>query len=648
MNGQLKDQTLRHFIDLLDSQKMYFLASDIEKIYRKNQKLFANLKRKKCQGLYYIYSIYSKRMRERMEFAQKYLKQDPFLFKKDLHYTVDKKLRIWPKASTVANTKMKSYIQYQVANVFLVEKDIKKSVQQVSYILNNIEKQARSWKPILNKRELRECRQKSKNSFKACKPTKWFSAYLNAYSQSLDSHSSYLDGEDLEEFYISMNLKLEGIGATLSSKFGYTVVEKLIPGGAAEKSKQIKVKDKIIAVGQNKEELKPIFGERIEDVVSIIRGPKGTPVFLKVLREEEGKKAVSVVRLIRDKVDLKEEEASISYHNIESGGKKWKTGLLNIPSFYGSGLFGKSVSRDVRKLLMEAKKENIQSLVLDLSYNRGGSLDEAVYLSGLFFAEGNVVKQSERNQLKVHILKDTDERTFYRGPLTILINRLSASASEIVSGALQDYQRAVIVGGNHTFGKGSVQSVDPLSFNLGALKTTVGLYFIPSGKSTQKEGIQADISFPSLFSRKSLGEKKLENAIKTEVVKDFRSPPEEIFLSSPDENSWKPLNSIIISKLKKLSEKRVEKNEKFQKIANLVEALEKKAENRKTVSIEEVLTNQTEKEEEELKKAFQLDNNEKNQKGYFLRPDIQEALKVSADLAFMQSQMASAKRKKSF
>ena len=280
-------------------------------------------------------------------------------------------------------------------------------------------------------------------------------------------------------------------------------------------------------------------------------------------------------------MNLKEEEASISYHNIKTTGKSHRVGLLKVPSFYGGSTpFGKSVSRDVKRLLISAKKENVQALVLDLSNNRGGSLDEAVDLSGLFFAQGNVVKQSEKNNTRPQILRDSDNRVFYSGPLIVLVNRLSASASEIVSGTLQDYNRAIIVGSDHTFGKGSVQSVEPLFSKLGALKTTVGLYFIPSGKSTQKEGVSSDIIFPSIFNIDELGEKNLDYALPSKKIKNFKSSSQEIFLKGP--NNWKPINVQIIKNLRKTSQKRISKNKKFQKIKKRLVKFQKKAKKSKS------------------------------------------------------------------
>ena len=635
LTDPLKKRVLDQFIKNLDREKIYFLRSDIEKIKSKNRKIFKEIKYKNCRGLYFIYNIYSKRVKERVRFALNYINKD-FSFNKSMIYVLDEDLKGYPRTSALANQEMKKYVQYQIANIFNFEKDLKKSIEQFSYILNNINKQVRSWKPQLNLMEIRECDKKSLNSFKICKPTKWYAKYLDAYSQSLDSHSNYMDYEELEEFHIQMNLELEGIGASLSSRFGYTVVEKIIQGGSADKSKKIKVKDKILAVGQySPTELTDIFGVRIEDVVSMIRGPRGTPVYLKISRDLKEDKQVFVIRLIRDRVNLKEEEASISYHNIKYKAKNYKIGLIKVPSFYGSNFLGKSVSRDVKRLLVEANFKKIDSLVLDLSHNRGGSLDEAVKLSGLFFSKGNVVKQFERKDKKVYLFKDTDEKIIYSKPLIVLVNRLSASASEIVSGTLQDYKRAVIVGGDHTFGKGSVQSVETLRPKLGALKTTMGLYFIPSGRSTQKMGVSSDIVLPSVFNINELGEKNLDYVLPSKTIKSFKSMDKDIFL---DKNNWKPLDSQTIESLKSASQKRILESEEFKKIKQSLKEIQKKAKNQKTISIAEILKNKRKDDEKENLLSDDFDD-EKNKERYFKRADVQEALKIAKDLAVLhQSQ----------
>ena len=628
LSPDLKDRVLNQFIKNLDREKIYFLSSDIRNIKRKNSRLFSDLKNNRCQGLYYIYDIYRRRVNERIAFAESLLNNN-FLFIKNLKYILDEDLNYHPKSAKEANEKMKTYVHYKVARSFLVEKNLKKSMNHISLILKNIRKQVYSWKPVLNFKEKRECWSKSKDSFKACKPYKWFSNYLNSYSQSLDPHSSYLDKEALEQFYISMHLKLEGIGATLSSEFGYTVVKEVIPGGAAFKSKKIESEDIILEVGQSQNKLVSIFGERLEDVISIIRGPKGSPVYLKISRKKENSENdVFVVKLIRSVVNLKDREATISYHEKKVDGKSYEIGLLKIDSFYGSYDAGKSVTKDTMKLLQKARKKNIQALVLDLSNNRGGSLDEAVYLSGLFFSRGNVVKQSAKHVKHTYILKDYDSRVFYSGPLVVLVNRYSASASEIVAGALQDYNRAVVVGGDHTFGKGSIQSIDRLS-NISAIKTTVGLYFIPSGRSTQKTGVNSDIIFPSVLNIDELGEKNLDHVLPSQQIEDFKSNPTDIFLKNPP--SWKPVNKKTLEQLKQFSEKRVEKNDKFQTILKDIEKQKKDILDKKTITIAEVLENGNEKERDSTEESLFIDDQEK----YFERPDVQEALNVAGDFAWL-------------
>ena len=621
----LKQKTVNNFIKHLDREKIYFLKSDVKKIKLGYQKLFKNIKANNCKELYKIYSIYAKRTKERNDFAIQYINNN-FAFDKKLTYILDDKLKKHPINTAEANKKMKAYIQYQLANIFLLEKNLSKTIRQFTFFLNNLNKQIKSWKPVLNSRELRKCKNKSKNSFKACKPSNWLTGYLNSFSKALDSHSSFMDAKDMEEFNISMNLELEGIGATLSSRFGYTVVEKLVSGGAAEKSKKIQVKDKILAVGQTPKKFINIFGERIEDVVSIIRGPKGTAVYLKILRKQKKEpNKTFTVKLIRSYIELKEERASLSYHDIKDGKKTYKVALVQVPSFYGSSFFGKSVTRDVKKLLSDAHKEKVDSLVLDLSYNRGGSLEEAVHLSGLFFSTGNVVKQSERNRqnnFKSYIFKDKDARISYSKPLVILVNRFSASASEIVSGALQDYKRAVIVGGDHTFGKGSVQSVQSIG-DLGALRTTIGLYFIPSGRSTQNTGVTSDISFPSIFNIDAIGEKNLEDALPSKSIANFKSKPREIF-SKTKEMNWQVVSSQTIAQLKKSSIKRIKQNKDFQKLQKKMQELQAKAKKQKTITIAEVLedeNNNNIKSKSETEDPL-IDTAETDKKNYFERPDI--------------------------
>ena len=651
-------RSLHRFVKFLDPEKVYFLQSDVNLIIRKNKKLFYNLKRQNCSGLYFVYDLYKKRVLERTKFALAYL--DDFQPDKSLSYILDTESRKRSRTSAEANRFMTRHLQYQVASVLMAEEDKDKALDHIRRMLQTERSRTVSWKPHLNKRERRRCRVQAKQKgFKVCKPAKWLARYLDAYAQALDSHSSYLDKDEMKEFKISMEWKLEGVGATLSSRLGYTVVEDLIEGGAAFRTGRLKVKDKILAVGQEEDSLINIFGADLQDVVSMIRGKKGAPVYLKILREHESKeeagggkakprREIFTVKIIRDTVSLKEKLASLTYVtkkplNGALPSAKKKIALIHVPSFYGSARSGDiSVSRDVKRLLQKAQAAKADAAVLDLSGNRGGPLEEAVNLAGFFFARGRIVKQSEKNMSYYRILSDRDKNIVYKGPLVVLVNRLSASASEIVAGALKDYNRAVIVGGDHTFGKGSVQSVEVLPFGIGAVKTTIGLYFIPGGRSTQKNGVDSHIALPSVFNLEDLGEKGLEDALPAQNITPFRSENKIIFSKKPSDN-WKPLTEEIIERLKKFSAVRVSENKKFQDIQKRLAKIKAKAkaEKGKAVSIAELLTKDEEDEEREKKEKAAAEkrasspaaSRKAKKKKYLARPDVNEALNIAADLA---------------
>ena len=640
----LQNRTIEQFIKTLDPNKLYFLRGDMQKIKKRTRKFFSDLRKRNCKPLYDIYNIFKKRVSERTLMAVQYI-QDDFKLIKNSAYDVNIEDLPYPWSRKEADKRMKSYIQYQAANIYLAEEDLEKAKQHLIQTLQARNTRVSSWKPNLTPRERGMCKkeQKEKN-FKTCKPTKWFARYLDAFAQSLDSHSSYMDNDAIEEFKINMELSLEGIGATLTSRFGYTVVERLTTGGSASRSGKIKAKDKILSVGQKKNNLVNIFGVELQDVVSMIRGPKGTPVYLKLMREpEKGGKQFFTIRLIRDIINIQEEAASISFIKKKDANKIKNIAILTIPSFYGSGRFGmKSVSRDVKELLKHPKAKRADAVVLDLSNNRGGSLDEAVTLSGFFFAKGNVVKQAEKKARNPNLLSDRDASVLYNGPLVVLVNRLSASASEIVSGTLKNYERAVIVGGDRTFGKGSVQSVDYLPHKLGAIKTTVGLYFIPNGHSTQKDGVSSDISFPSVLNVEELGERSLDYALPKEIISPFKSPIEDLLPSNPKE-IWNPVTSHTIAELRKLSKQRIKNSDKFKKITERLNRFQKRVKEKKPITVQEILTDGEDK-DDDMKETSLSENtldsslSEKEKKDRYLqRADVEEAINIAVDLSSFQS-----------
>jgi carboxyl-terminal processing protease len=364
----------------------------------------------------------------------------------------------------------------------------------------------------------------------------------------------------------------------------------------------------------------------LKDVVKKIRGTKGTKVYLTVLRKSgDGKKRIEVT-LTREKVNLEDEAASILYEDKVINGQKKKIGVINFPSFYAdSRRGGRSSATDMKKLIKEAREKKVDGLVLDLSNNGGGSLDDAVRVAGLFFKTGNVVKQSSKNEGRAEAaLADTDPEVDWAGPLVVLTSRISASASEIVSGTLQDYKRAVIVGGDHTFGKGSVQSVLPIPNNLGAIKVTVGMFFVPGGNSTQHRGVEADVVLPGPYSTDDIGEKFLDYSLPPKKIANFISP-EAFVKEGPD--AWKEVKPEWMKGLKEKSQVRVEKSDDFKKI---VDELAKTKARGKTIRVSEVLKDKNEKDKKD--KAKKTASKAKKNEEYLKRADVQEATSVLLDL----------------
>jgi len=358
-----------------------------------------------------------------------------------------------------------------------------------------------------------------------------FSIYMNAITGAYDPHTNYFSPKQSDLFKQQMSLSLEGIGAQLQSENDYTKVVKILPGGDAQKTGKVNVNDLIIGVAQGKDgEMVDVVGWRLDDVVKLIKGPKGTTVRLLILPAKTGVNGPSVeVSLVRDKIKLEDQAAKKEIIKYQSNGKPMKLGVISLPSFYmdydayqkGDPDF-RSTTRDVKKLVGELKAEGVDGIVMDLRNNGGGSLPEAVDLTGLFIKQGPVVQV--RNSVgKVEVLPDDDNEVFYNGPLVVLTNRFSASASEIFAGAIQDYQRGVVVG-ESTYGKGTVQTVLDLNRFLnekekvGELKITFQKFYRVTGSSTQHKGVIPDIGLPSAYDAEQYGESASPNALPWDVI----------------------------------------------------------------------------------------------------------------------------------
>ncbi|MFK5984921.1 MAG: carboxy terminal-processing peptidase [Pseudomonadota bacterium] len=360
------------------------------------------------------------------------------------------------------------------------------------------------------------------NRLKQTKSEDAFRIYINALAESYDPHTQYFSPRISENFNIQMKLSLEGIGAMLQEEDGYTKIKRLVPGGPAQKAGQLKSGDRIVAVGQDDKKLVDVIGWRLDDVVQLIRGEKGTTVRLSIIpHNESDEHNTRIVSIIRNTVKLEEQSAKKDIITIERKDKNYKIGIIDLPTFYvdfkgaqNNIADYRSTTRDVKKLLQQLKKEKIDGLVIDLRNNGGGSLQEVNTLLGLFIKSGpTVLIQNSDHQ--VNSLNDKSNSIVYDGPLVVLVNRLSASASEIFAGAIQDYKRGIVVG-TQTFGKGTVQALQPLAH--GQLKLTHAKFYRVSGDSTQNLGVIPDILLPAIYDKEEIGESSLPEALKWDQI----------------------------------------------------------------------------------------------------------------------------------
>jgi len=620
---ELKGKVIDQYLKRLDGSKTYLIESDIADIRKLMKDTFDKIKKGDCSFLSEVQKILIKRTEERVEFAKKFLGKDyKFDEKAEFVYEPDKKP--WAKNSTELDEYIKKYIHFQVANYRATDLKMDEAKKNVLKIYE---------------RALKRVKEEKDHDL--------YDGYLDSFARALDPHSSFFSKDVLDDFDIQMKLSLEGIGATLSNQDGFTVIEQLVPGGAAAKSGLLEPQDKIIAVGQESGGMENVIDMDLKEVVKKIRGPKGTKVRLTIIRKKGDEKNRMEVSLVRDKVNLEDEAASIIFIDKEIGGQKKKVGLINFPSFYAdSRSGGRSSAKDLKRLLKEANEKKVDGIILDLSTNGGGSLEDAVKAAGLFFQTGNVVKQSSKidlnkSSLKVESkdaipLEDKDSTVDWAGPLVVLTSRVSASASEIVAGALQDYKRAIIVGGDHTFGKGSVQSVLPIPKDLGAIKVTVGMFFIPGGNSTQHRGVEGDIPLPSVYNADDIGEKYLDYSLPPAKTDSFLSGNAIV---KEGAGAWKEIKTDWIKSLRDKSKMRVEKNAEFKKINDEIEKAKVRG---KTIKVSEILKDKNEKEKKA--KAIRAGGKEQRNKEYLKRADIQESVNILLDLINLESEDATSKQ----
>lgn len=550
LDNEQSAKVLDNFIKLLDGNKAYFLASDIENFQQYRYKLDDAIWTGLVQPAYHIYGVFRERWFERNRYALSLLESDMNFDNNDV-YQYDREDATWALTTEELDEYWKTRVKSDALNLILADKELDKT------------------KELLGKRYKASLRRVSQINSEDV-----FSYFMNAYATTVDPHTSYFSPRTAENFDIDMKLSLEGIGAVLQTDDVYTQVTSIVSKGPADKSKQLSVDDKIIAVGQGNEPLVDVVGWRLDDVVDLIRGDAGSQVRLEIeLANSSVQGKTKVISIIREKVKLEEQGAKSEVITIDNNGTDLNVGVIELPKFYidfdaknkGDKDY-KSTTRDVENLIFKMKKENnINALVIDLRNNGGGSLSEAISLTGLFIDKGPVV-QEKRLHGKVIVLPDQVAGVSWDGPLAVLVNGSSASASEIFAGAIQDYDRGLIIG-EQTFGKGTVQNVIDLNYALryedksaGALKLTIDKFYRITGKSTQLKGVMPDIDFPDPISRKHFGEASYDSALIWDTIKPVKFSKENRV-------------GTYVKQLTKMHDNRVKEDREFQYIVSDIQRL---------------------------------------------------------------------------
>jgi carboxyl-terminal processing protease len=503
LDDALSEKIFDRYFKTLDSEKLYFVQSDLDQFDVVRNKLDDAINNENLTLPFSIYNVYQQRFNQRMAFARELIK-GKFDFSSDETFQLDREKAAWPKNEEEARDLWRRRVKNDFLRLKLAGKDDKAIRETLDKRYDNYQTRMRK----LNNEDV-------------------FQMFMNAYAMSIEPHTNYLGPRSAENFDIAMRLSLEGIGAVLQSRDEYTVIREIVPGSPAGLSGKLKVGDRIVGVAQgDTPAFTEVLGWRIDDVVQLIRGAKDSTVRLDVLPADSGTDGKhTVVALVRKKISMEEQSAKKSVIDVREGGIKRRVGVISLPTFYldfearrrGDKDF-KSATRDVARILGELKKEKVDNVLIDLRNNGGGSLIEAVELTGLFIDKGPVVQQRTAEG-KVEIESDNNAGLAWDGPVGVLINRGSASASEIFAAAIQDYGRGLIIG-EPSFGKGTVQQLLNLDrfaqsdkVHYGELKMTIAQFFRINGGTTQLRGVTPDIKLPVMADSESFGESSYDNAL---------------------------------------------------------------------------------------------------------------------------------------
>jgi carboxyl-terminal processing protease len=537
---ELDEKTAQLYLERLDPQRMLFLDGEAKRQKQQIARAARDIRNGNCSQLRKLHSEVLART-QRMEADVRAFVTDPsYALDPNAEIVLDPEERGWPASEADRTRELQAAVHFQISN-----------------IENGGESREKARERVVRRYELRTRR------VKEISYDELLSAWLDAFAGALDPHSNYFSQASYDDFKIQMRLSLDGIGVQLQDRDGSAVVQQIMKGSAAEKEGSLKRGDQILEVAQERGEPIDIAEMDLDDIVRLIRGKRGTKVKLTVMRDGSPPERFQV-EIVRDKIDLEEQAAKLEIEEVDVEGRALKLGVLELPGFYGGGdprnPMERLASRDVRRLLEQARREQVDGLLLDLAFNGGGLLDDAVRIAGFFIHDGNIV--AVREGFTSHPIRDPEGGIGWVGPMVVLTSRVSASASEIVAGALKDYRRAVVVGDEATFGKGTVQSM--IERNEGdALKVTTGMFFRPGGASTQHEGVRADIVLPSLLTPDMVGESNEKFALPTEHVAPFLSRSANAALGRA---RWEPVTEKVVAELVRRSSLRVAKEPAYDEV----------------------------------------------------------------------------------
>ena len=620
----LSGQILDAYVSSLDPNRSYFHQEDIEGFEALRFSMDEALNQRRLDAPFAMFRLYQDRVNERVTYALGLVDQE---FDFDVHeeFLFDRSDSDWAQGIEGLNEIWRKRVKNDVLSLRLAgetEDEIKETLDK-------------RYRSIIRRSQL--------------DAEDVYQLFINAFTSTLEPHTKYLSPRTSENFAIRMSLSLQGIGAVLRAEGDYTLVESIIPGGPADLSNLLHASDRIVGIAQQDDtKFEDVVGWRLEEVVELIRGAKGTVVRLQILPGTEGPSAkVKEIQITRDEITLEEQAAKSEIINIQDEVRHIKVGVIDVPTFYidfaayqrGESDY-RSTTRDVEQLIAELKHNDVDALVLDLRGNGGGSLNEATQFAGLFIDEGPVVQvQDSSGNVRVH--RDRDPKISYQGPLVVLVDRFSASASEIVASAIQDYQYGMVVG-ETTFGKGTVQQlIDLNSFGsntkarLGQLKTTIAQYFRINGNSTQHKGVVPDIDFQTIYADEEHGERALKNALPWSSISAIRHP-------------YGMVDRHIVDTAADLHKSRIAEDKKYRSLMEMIQ-LDYELRNKGTISLLE----STRKKEHEEAEAVR--ENRKNllktgqapsvegEEEEFVDVLLEETAHIAADLVkLMKSQHSSA------